>query len=78
MKKLHMELTEVDKKNFNFDLSALNWTHFMDDYAKVSTFNFLTLILSILLILGYQATCLQGGFVNLDYVKKTPQQNVLD
>jgi len=34
MKKLHMELTEVDKKNFNFDLSALNWTHFMDDYAK--------------------------------------------
>jgi fatty acyl-CoA reductase len=35
VEKLNKELTEVDKKIFNFDLSTLNWTDFMDDYVKV-------------------------------------------
>ena len=30
-----MELTEVDKKTFNFDLSTLNWADYMVDYVKV-------------------------------------------
>jgi hypothetical protein len=35
VEKLNKELTEVDKKIFNFDLSTLNWSDFMDDYVKV-------------------------------------------
>eukprot|EP00092_Neocalanus_flemingeri_P036689 GFUD01039944.1.p1 GENE.GFUD01039944.1~~GFUD01039944.1.p1 ORF type:complete len:515 (+),score=130.04 GFUD01039944.1:51-1547(+) len=34
MIKLNLELTEVDKKTFNFDLSTLNWPDFIDDYVK--------------------------------------------
>jgi hypothetical protein len=30
-----MELTEVDRKTFNFDISALSWPDFIDDYVKV-------------------------------------------
>ena len=30
-----MELTEEDKKNFNFDMSALSWPDFIEDYIKV-------------------------------------------
>ena len=36
MVKLNEELTDADKKTFNFDLSTLNWADFMDDYVKVS------------------------------------------
>ena len=32
---LNKELTEVDKKTFNFDLSTLNWPDFIADYVKV-------------------------------------------
>jgi len=31
---LYMELTDVDKKTFNFDLSTLNWTEFIADWVK--------------------------------------------
>jgi len=31
---LNKELTEVDKKTFNFDLSTLNWPDFIADYVK--------------------------------------------
>ena len=36
--KLNAELTDVDKKTFNFDLSTLNWADFMDDYVMVFLF----------------------------------------
>ena len=36
--KLKEELTAVDKKTFNFDLSTLNLADFMDDYVKVFLF----------------------------------------
>ena len=35
MVKLNEEITDADKKTFNFDLSSLNWPDFMDDYVKV-------------------------------------------
>ena len=35
VEKLNMELTEEDKKIFNFDMSALSWPDFIEDYIKV-------------------------------------------
>ena len=35
VEKLNMELTEVDKQIFNFDMSALSWPDFIEDYIKV-------------------------------------------
>ena len=35
LKKLNMELTEVYRKNLNFDISALSWPDFIDDYVEV-------------------------------------------
>ena len=37
---LYMELTDVDKKTFNFDLSTLNWTDYIADWVKVSILSF--------------------------------------
>ena len=42
--KLNAELTDVDKKTFNFDLSTLNWADFMDHYVKVFYFQFFTFL----------------------------------
>ena len=36
MENLNDELTDVDKKTFNFDMSTLNWAEFIDDYVKVT------------------------------------------
>ena len=36
MENLNDELTDVDKKIFNFDMTTLNWTEFIDDYVKVT------------------------------------------
>ena len=35
VEKLNKELTEVDRKTFNFDLSDLNWPDFIAVYVKV-------------------------------------------
>ena len=35
VEKLNMELTEEDKKIFNFDMSTLCWPDFLEDYIKV-------------------------------------------
>jgi hypothetical protein len=35
VEKLNKELTEVDKQIFNFDMSALSWPDFIEDYIKV-------------------------------------------
>ena len=35
VEKLNKELTEVDRKTFNFDLSDLNWPDFIADYVQV-------------------------------------------
>ena len=35
LEKLNMDLTDADKKTFNFDLTTLNWKDFIADYVKV-------------------------------------------
>ena len=35
MEKLNKELTEVDRKTFNFDLADLHWPDFIALYVKV-------------------------------------------
>jgi len=34
LEKLNMDLTDADKKTFNFDLTTLNWKDFIADYVK--------------------------------------------
>ena len=63
MEKLNKELTEVDRKTFNFDLSDLNWPDFIADYVQVESLKLF--ILTMVLFTGNKAVCLQGGFVNL-------------
>ena len=35
VEKLNMELNEVEKQIFNFDMSSLSWPDFIEDYIKV-------------------------------------------
>ena len=35
VEKLHKELSDADRKMFNFDLTALNWEEYIVDYVKV-------------------------------------------
>ena len=60
MVKLNEELTDADKKTFNFDLSSLNWPDFMDDYVKVLFISPLS-YLHIVCMSGHKAVCFQRG-----------------
>ena len=76
MEKLNLELTEVDRQTFNFDMSSLSWPDFIDDYVKVDIF--LILLVVTLAVAGDPAVCIQGGLGYIGPGKEAHGEDVLD